>query len=83
MDIKKISIMENGTLKEYDVLFTIKNEIENKLLVIYTDLNSNIDIYAASYDEKTKEIKYIDNPADQAMVEKAISIIKEKLGGEV
>ena len=83
MDIKKISIMENGTLKEYDVLFTIKNEIENKLLVIYTDLNSNIDIYATSYDEKTKEIKYIDNPADQAMVEKAISIIKEKLGGEV
>lgn len=83
MNIKKMEVNENGNLKEYDVLFTIKNEVANKMIIVYTDLNSNIDIYAAYYNEKTKEINYIDDPSDQELVKKAIDIIKEKFSGEV
>ena len=83
MEIKKIEICENGIFKEYDVLFTIKNEVANKFIIIYTDINSDIDIYAAYYNEKTKEINYIDDLNDQELVKKAIDIIKEKLSVEV
>ena len=83
MEIKKIEICENGIFKEYDVLFTIKNEVANKFIIIYTDINSDIDIYAAYYNEKTKEINYIDDLSDQELVKKAIDIIKEKLSREV
>ncbi len=79
MEIKKIQINENGKLQEYDVLFTIKNEKENKEFIIYTDVNSGIDIYAALYNEKEKRIDYIDKPEDQKMIEEIIKIIKDKI----
>ena len=79
MEIKKIQINENGKLKEYDVLFTIKDEKESKLFIIYTDINSDIDIYAALYNEKEKRIDYIDKPEDQKMIEEIIKIIKNRI----
>ena len=78
MGIKKIEIMENNELKEYDVLFTIKDEKQNKEFIIYTDVSSDIDIYAALYDKKTKKIDYIDNRKDQKMIEEIMKIVKEK-----
>ncbi len=79
MNIQKIEILENNELKQYDVLFTIKDEKRNKNFIIYTDINSNIDIYAGIYLEKEKRIDYIDNPADQKMIEEIMKIVKEKM----
>jgi uncharacterized protein YrzB (UPF0473 family) len=78
MDIRKIVINENNRLQEYDVLFTIKDEKDNKEFIIYTDVNSDIDIYAALYDEKDNKIEYINNPEDRKMIEEIMKIIKEK-----
>ncbi len=79
MELRKIEILENNELKQYDVLFTIKDEVQNKVYVIYTDINSDIDIYAALYDEKEKKLDYIDNPKEQKMIEEIINIVKEKM----
>ena len=79
MELRKIEIMENNELKQYDVLFTIKDEKQGKEFVIYTDVNSNIDIYAALYNEKEKKLDYIDNPKDQKMIEEVMKIVKEKM----
>ena len=35
MELRKIEIMENNELKQYDVLFTIKDEKQGKEFVIY------------------------------------------------
>ncbi len=78
MEIRKIEIMENNESKQYDVLFTIKDETQNKEFIIYTDVNSNIDIYAALYDEKEKRLDYIDDPKDQEIIEQIMKSIKEK-----
>ena len=79
MDIKKIEIMENGELKQYDVLFTLKDEKKNKQYVIYTDVNSNIDIYAAIYDENNGKLDYIDNPEEQKLISEILNIVKSKI----
>ena len=79
MDIKKIEIMENGELKQYDVLFTLKDEKKNKQYVIYTDVNSNIDIYAAIYDEKSGKLDYIDNPEEQKLISEILNIVKNNI----
>ena len=79
MEIRKIEVLENNELKQYDVLFTIKDEARNKEFIIYTDVNSNIDIYAALYNEKEKKLDYIDNPKDQKMLEEVMKIVKEKM----
>ena len=47
--------------------------------LLYTDVNSNIDIYAALYNEKEKKLDYIDNPKDQKMIEEVMKIVKEKM----
>ena len=77
MNIKNLRVVENGEVKEYDVLFTLKDEKKNKEFIIYTDLNSDIDIYAALYNAKENRIEYIDNPDDQIMINEVIKIIKE------
>lgn len=75
--IKNLRVVENGEVKEYDVLFTLKDEKKNKKFVIYTDMNSDIDIYAALYNEKENKIEYIDNPDDQVMIDEIIKIVRE------
>ncbi len=80
MDNKKIEILENNTIKEYDLLFTIKDNKNNRVYVIYTDLNSDIDIYAALYDENSKTIKYINDVKDQKMIEEIMNIIRKRMG---
>lgn len=79
MEIKKIEVLENNELKQYDVLFTIKDETRNKEFIIYTDVNCDIDLYAAIYDEKEKKLDYIDNPNDQKMLEEVMKVVKEKI----
>ena len=41
-DTMRIQISENN--EEYDVLFTVKDEERNKEYILYTDINSDIDI---------------------------------------
>lgn len=77
MNIRKLRIFENGETREYDVLFTLKDEKKNKEFIIYTDLNSDIDIYAALYNAKENRIDYIDDPRDQVMIDKVIEIVKD------
>jgi len=79
MELKKIKIKENNQLVEYDVLFTIKDEEKNKEFIIYTDVNRDVDIYAALYNKKENKIEYIDDPEDQKMIEEVIKNIKEKM----
>ena len=79
MNIKKIEINENGMKMEYDVLFTIKNESNNKEFIIYTDIDSDIDIYAALYNEKEKRLEYIEDENDRKMIEEMIEIIKNNI----
>ena len=79
MELRKIEIMEGDVLRQYDVLFTVKDEVRNKEFIIYTDVNSDIDIYAAIYNEKDKKIDYIDDPKDQKMIEEIMKIVKEKI----
>lgn len=79
MSIKKLEIMENGELKQYDVLFTLRDEKKNKQYVIYTDINSNIDIYAAIYDEKNNKLDYINDPEKQKIITEIMNIVKNKV----
>jgi uncharacterized protein YrzB (UPF0473 family) len=79
MELKKIKIKENNQLVEYDVLFTIKDEEKNKEFIIYTDVNRDVDIYAALYNKKENKIEYIDDSEDQKMIEEVIKNIKEKM----
>lgn len=79
MEVKKIEIVENGELKEYDVLFTIKDEKKNKEFIIYTDTNSDIDIYAALYDEKENKLDYISDTKDQKMIEEIMNVVKDEM----
>jgi len=79
MNIKKLEIDENGIKREYDVLFSIKNETNNKDFIIYTDLDSDIDIYAALYNEKEGKLEYIKDSNDRKMLEEMIEIIKNNI----
>ena len=79
MNVKKIEILEGNELKQYDVLFTLKNEKHNKEYILYTDVDSDIDIYAAIYNEKEKRLDYIDNPKEQKMIEDIMKIVKDKM----
>lgn len=78
MGIKKLKIDENGILREYDVLFTIKDEDSNKEYIIYTDIDSDTDIYAALYDSKTNRLDYIEDEKDRKMIEDIMKIVKDK-----
>jgi uncharacterized protein YrzB (UPF0473 family) len=73
--MKKIILEENGKDVEYDVLFTFKDEKNNKEYIIYTDDSEYL--YAAYFDNG--EINYIDNPTDQAFIEKVIDIVKKSV----
>ena len=82
MGIKKLKIDENGILREYDVLFTIKDEDSNKEYIIYTDVDSDTDIYAALYDSKTNRLDYIEDEKDRKMIEDIMKIVKDKYSGK-
>ena len=79
MELRKVEVMEGNVVQQYDVLLTIKDEVDNKEFVIYTDVNSDIDIYAALYNEKEKRLDYIDDPKDQKMIEEIMKIVKDKM----
>ena len=55
----KISVMINGQAKEYDVILTFKNDINNKDYVVYTDNeydnSDKLRIFAAVYNPLTNE----------------------------
>lgn len=72
MEIRKIEVLEGNEIKKYDVLFTLHED--NKEFVVYTDLNSNMDIYGALYNEKEKRLDYISDPKDQQRI---LEIIKQ------
>ena len=60
MNNKKISTtLPDGTLKEYDVLFTFKNDANQKDYIVYTDNSIDKDnklrIFAAIYNPDTLE----------------------------
>ncbi len=79
MELKKINIMEGSELKEYDVLFTVKDEQNNKEYILYTDMNSDIDIYAAIYNEKERKIDYIKDKDEQEKIKKIFKDVIEKI----
>ena len=55
----KISVMINGQVKEYDVILTFKNDINNKDYVVYTDNeydnSDKLRIFAVVYNPLTNE----------------------------
>ena len=44
MGIKKLKIDENGILREYDVLFTIKDEDSNKEHIVESKLEMKVKV---------------------------------------
>lgn len=77
--MKKIEIMENVKLRQYDILFTIKDEKNKKEYVIYTDINSDIDIYVGTYSKETKQIDCIEDIREQNKIMKIFEIVKEEI----
>ena len=45
----------------------------------FTSFNSDIDIYAALYNEKEKRLEYIEDENDRKMIEEMIEIIKNNI----
>lgn len=66
-DKKIYATLEDGTKKEYDVLFTFKNDDNNKDYIVYTDnsydQSNKLKVYAAVYNPLTYE--FIEVPQSQ------------------
>ncbi len=73
--MKKIVLDEDGKNVEYDVLFTFKDEKNNKEYIIYTDDSEYL--YAAYYEYGV--ISYIDDPDDQTFIKKVIDIVRKSV----
>ena len=66
-DKKIYTTLQDGTKKEYDVLFTFTNNDNNKDYIVYTDnsydQNNKLKVYAAVYNPFTYE--FIEVPQSQ------------------
>lgn len=69
---RQIVLLDN---KEYEVIATYKDKKNNKEFVVFTDnsyTNKDLNIYYGLYDETTKQIKGIDNPDDETLIQAEI-----------
>ena len=78
-------INKEGKLIKYDILFSFKNESNNKDYIVYTDyskdINNNINIYTARYCLKNSKIKLetIEKEEELKYVETILNSIREEL----
>ena len=82
MNNAKISTMlSNGTKKEYDVIFTFKNEKTQKDYVVYTDNsideNNKLRIFATVYNPTT--LKMLGNPETKEEWDEIYRLLDELL----
>ncbi len=78
----KLNIINDNEEKEFDILFTINDEKNNKKYLLYKEPNNNTAIFAALYDENNNKISYINNQKDQEFVAKILEVVKKEIKEE-
>lgn len=76
---------EEGTEREYDVLFTFDNEETKKSYIVYTDntmdKNKNIEVYASTYDPNNPNSKLgeVKTEKEWKVIETILSSMEEEI----